>query len=273
MKKSFIVLVAATLFCPFSGYGQSFNERFRAALDAKNMPKAEEILKAWDLADANDAELYVSYFNFFTLKGMEKDSTRIDREYARKALEFISEGIERFPTRFDMRLGKIYMQEKLGDYESFAAEITALIQYSKKIENNWKGEGFRLLESPDEMLYGAVQDFQEMMFSTGDTTLYAKIVDISEEMLRYYPQHTQSLMNISTISIKRNDFDKSLTALLKADGMKPGNSVLKYNIAYVYQAKGDRENAKKYYQLVIDNAKEKEEKLSDAARRQLDALK
>jgi tetratricopeptide (TPR) repeat protein len=273
MKKSLIILVTASLFCSYSSYGQSFKTEFNAALKGKDLAKAEKILRDWDLADANDAELYVSYFNFFTLKSMEKDSTVLNREDARKALEFITEGIERFPTRFDMRLVKIYMQGKLKDYESFTAEIIRLIQYSKKIGNNWKGEGFRLLDRPDEMLEGAVQDFQEMMFSTGDTALYAKVVDVSEEMLKYYPEHTQSLMNISTISIKRKDFDRSLDALLKADRIKADDSILKYNIAYVYQAKGDRANAKKYYQLTIDHAKEKEAKLKEAARKQLNALK
>jgi tetratricopeptide (TPR) repeat protein len=273
MKRNFVVLVTTLLFCMYHVYGQSYKAQFIAALDAKNMTEAEELLKTWELADANDAELYVSYFNFFTLKSMEKDSAEFDREYAQKALNFITEGIERFPSRFDIRLGKIYMLGKLGDYELFTAETVELIRYSKKIGNNWKGEGFSLLDRPDEMLYGAVQDFQGIMFATGDTALYSKIVDVSEEMLKHYPENTQSLLNISTISIKRNDFDKSLEALLKADKIKPDDSILKYNIAYVYQAKGDEDNAKKYYQLAIDHAKEKENKLREAAQKQLDALK
>jgi tetratricopeptide (TPR) repeat protein len=254
-------------------YGQSFKAQFKAALEAKDMMKAEKILSTWDLADSNDAELYISYFNFFTLKSREKDSTKFDMEYVKKALNFITEGIERFPTRFDIRMGKIYMLGKVKDYKLFTDEIVNLIQYSKKIENNWKGEDFRLLDRPEDMLYGAVQDFQEIMFSTGDTALYSKIIDISEEMLKYYPKHTQSLLNISTININRKNFDKSLEVLLTADKIKPGDSILKYNIAYVYQAKGDKDNAKKYYQLTIDNAKEKENKLKDAAQKQLDALK
>jgi tetratricopeptide (TPR) repeat protein len=273
MKKSLIILVSALLFGSYNVCGQSFKAQFRAALEAKNMAKAEEVLRAWDLADANDAELYISYFNFFTLKSMEKDSTKLDKEYVKNALDFITEGINRFPMRFDMRLGKIYMLEKVKNYELFTNEIIKFIQYSKKIENNWKGEGFRLLDRPEDMLYGAVQDFQEKMFSAGDTANYSKIVNVSEEMLKYYPEHTQSLLNISTINIQRENFDNSLEVLLKADKIKPDDSILNYNIAYVYQAKGDKENAKKYYQRTIDYAKEKENKLKEMAQKQLDTLK
>jgi tetratricopeptide (TPR) repeat protein len=272
-KKNLVILIATALwFCSYGVYGQSYEAQVKAALNAKNMAKAEELLKAWDLADANDAELYVSYFNFYTLKSLEKDSTRLEHEYALKALACITEGIERFPTRFDFRLGKIYMLWRLKDYEPFTAEVVRLIQQSGKIENDWKGESFRLLDRPEELMKGAVQEFQELLFSTGDTTLYKKITEISTEMLRYYPENTQSLMNISTISIKRNDYDRSLEALLKADRIKPGDAVLAYNIAYVYQAKGDRENAKKYYRLTIENIGDKDAELRNAAQEQLDGL-
>ena len=273
MKKNFFILLIALLAASSNAYGQSFKAAFRKALEEKDMTKAEKTLREWDLADSNDAELYVSFFNFYTLKSMEKDSTRYDREYAQKALDFISEGIDRFPTRLDMRLGKIYMLEKLKDYDAFTNDIIRLIRSSNENRNNWKGEDFRLVEKPEEMLFGAVQDFLGMMFAKNNTELNEKIITVSEEMLRYYPNHTQSLMNISTVNIKRKDFDKSLEALLKASKIKPGDPVLNYNLAYVYQQKGDRENAKKHYKLTVDNAGEKENRLKEAAQKHLNALK
>jgi tetratricopeptide (TPR) repeat protein len=273
MKNGFIFLVIVFLFCSYSSYGQSFKGDFKDALDAKNMTKAEEILIAWDYADANDPELYVAYFNFYTLKSMEKDSTNYDQEYIRKALEYISNGIAFYPTRFDMRLGKIYMLIQLKDYKSVTSEIVNLINYSKEIENDWKGENFRLIEKPDEMLNGAVQEFQGIMFSKEDTTLYDDIIKISEEMLKCYPTHAQSLLNTSTVYVLKKDFDKSLEVLLKAEQMKPKNAVLQYNLAYVYEIKGDKDNAGKHYKLTVDHATDKEERLKEAAQKRLDLLK
>jgi tetratricopeptide (TPR) repeat protein len=267
------MLIMALLPGSYNVCGQSFKADFKKALDEKDLAKAEKILRDWDMTDANDADLYVSYFNFYTLKSLEKDSNRYDGEYAQKALEFISEGIERFPTRLDMRIGKIFMLEKRQDYDAFSDDVIRLIQYSKEIGNNWKGEGFRLVEKPDEMLYGAVQDFLGMLFAKNRAALDDQIIAISEEMLKHYPNHAQSLMNISTIHIKRKNFDKSLEALLKADKIKPNDAALAYNIAYVYQEKGDKENAKKYYALAVGAAKEKEQKLKEAAQKQFDALK
>lgn len=272
MSRNILLLIISVLFCS-SVSGQSFKETFRQALDARDMAKAEEILKAWDFADSNDSELYVSYFNFYTVKSLEKKAETYDREYAKKALEYISEGVDRFPTRFDMRIAKIYMLGELEDYSSYTSEIIRMIEYSDKIQNNWKGEDFSLVDKPEDMFFGAVLDFQELLYSKQDASLYKDMIRISEEMLKYYPKHVQSRLNLSTVYIIQKEYDKSLETLLKAKEIEPGNPVLLYNIAYVYNLKGDKENAKKHYELTIAYTTEEGEKLKEAAQKQLDALK
>jgi tetratricopeptide (TPR) repeat protein len=273
MKKNFIITVVIFLSASYSASGQSFKGDFKEALDAGNTAKAEQILGAWDFADSNNPELFVAYFNLYTVKSMEKDSTKYDMEYARKALESISNGIEFFPTRFDMRLAKIYMLLRLEDYKSVTAEVIKLINYSKEIGNDWKGENYSLIERPDEMLNDAVQEFQGIMFSKKKPALYEDILKISGEMLACYPAHAQSLLNISTVYISKKDYDRSLEALLKAVQMKPENAVYQYNTAYVYEMKGDKAGAGKHYRLAVNHATANEQKLKEAAQKRLDSLK
>jgi tetratricopeptide (TPR) repeat protein len=273
MKKIFMIVTISFLCCSYSAYGQSFKEVFKEALNAKNMARAEKILKDWDFADTNDPELYVSYFNFYTLKSREKDPRNYDMEYVRKALDFISEGIERFPTRFDMRIGKLYMLAQTKDYAAVTADVIQLIKYSDKIKNNWKSEDFRLLEEPDKMLYGAVQEFQELLFAEEDEKLHEDILQISEEMLRYYPEHLQSRLNQSTIHVIRKEYDKSLETLLKAEKIDSKDPVLLYNIASVYKLKGEKEQAGKYFELTTRHTTAKEADLKAAAQKQLNSLK
>ena len=272
MKRNILFLVIGLLFCSVSN-GQTFKQDFSAALRAKDMVKAEKILNAWDFADANDPELYTSYFNFFTIKSLEKDSTALDKEYSNKALEFISEGIERYPTRFDMRIAKIYMLGRLKDFIPFTNEVINLINYSKKIENNWKGENFSLINEAHEVFYGSVMEFQEILFAEKKTSLYNNINQISNEMVRNYPNHVQSWLNISTIYAIQKEYDKSIETLLKAINIEPKNAVLLFNIALVYGSKGDNSNSKKYLELTIANTTDKEEKIKEAAQKQLDAMK
>ena len=240
------------------------------------MAKAEEILKAWDFANANDAELYVAYFNFYTVKSQDAASlittSGLDQKYSKQALEFITEGINRYPTRFDMRIAKIFMLGELKDYPAYAAEVIKMIIYSARIDNNWKREGFLTLDDAEDMFFEAVLDGQGFLFTQKNPSLYKDVIRISEEMLKYYPDHVQSMLNMSTVYIEQKEYDKSIATLQKAIAVEPKNAILYYNIAYAYNQKGDKANAKKHYELTITNCNSDEEKLKEAAKNRLEVL-
>ena len=275
MRRDVLILIISCIACIVAS-AQSRKERFMEALNAKDMAKAEGILKAWDKADANDTNLYISYFNYYTVKSREGASitmTGYNKKYTDQALSYISDVIMRFPTRFDMRVAKIYMLGELKEYPAYVEEVLNLIVYSDKIKNNWKGEDFTILDYPDEMFFGAVLDCQQFLFSKKDASLYKDIFRISDEMLKYYPNHVQTRLNNSTVYIEQKQYDKSLAELLKGVAIEPTNAILHYNLGYVYFEKGDKVNAKKYYELAVKNCKENEEKLKVTAQKRLEALK
>lgn len=274
MKRNIILFVATWLFCAFTVNGQdSFQEAFKQALDAKNMTSAEDILKAWDLADANDPELFVAYFNFYTVKSVNAGGNKsYEPVNARKALDFITEGIERYPTRFDMWVAKIYMLSGIKDYAAFTDEIVKMIACSKKIENDWKGDNFTLIQAPDDLFKNAILNFQNELFKQNNPTCDGYVVRISKEMLKTYPDHVQSMLNLSTMSAKQKKYDESLDILSKAVKVEPDNAIILYNLAYIYNLKDNIPEAKKYYGLSIANAKEEEAKLKESAQKHLDAL-
>ena len=274
MNKKFLWLITGSLFCFFVN-AQTFRLEFMKSLNAKDMKRAEEILKAWDLTDANDPELYVAFFNFYTVKSMDAGLLSLngfEKKLADQALEFISEGIQRFPIRLDMRIAKIYMLGKLDDYPSYVSEIMKLITYSAKIKNNWKQEDFMSVDYAEDMFFGVVAEGQEFLFSKNDASLFKEIIRISDEMLKYYPKHNQSRLAVSTVYIAQKEFDKSLETLLKAIEIEPGNAVILYNIAYVYYLKDDKANARKYFELTIKHCGEKEDDLKEEAKKQLEDL-
>jgi tetratricopeptide (TPR) repeat protein len=273
MKKIVLTILISSLFGLPNVSGQSFKDVFVKALAEKNLAEAKEILLAWDYEDRNDPELYPSYFNYYTLKSQEKDSLSYDKKYADSALYYISEGINMFPTRLDMRVAKIYMLSKLNEFDVLTDETLQLIEYSKKIGNNWKGENFKLVDIPQTVIEGAVQDFQEILFAEKDTTLFDNIRKISESMAKHYPGYEQSWINISTLHAINKEYDKSLEALKKAEKINPKNPFLLYNMAYVYKIKGDKTNAEKYFRLTISHVdNNKEIKLKQAAEEQLKQL-
>jgi len=275
MKKRFLFLVISCL-CSYFAAAQSRVADFMRALEAKDMKKAEEILHAWDLADANDANLYIAYFNFYTVKSKDAgilSTNGYEMNNAKKALEFISEGITRFPTRFDLRIGKLYMLRELKDYKAYADEVIQMIVYSDKIKNNWKSADFTILDHPEEMFFGAVVDCQEFLFKKNDSSLFKDIFRISDEMLKYYPKFVQSHINNSMVYDAQKEFDKSLAELKKGEKIAPENALLLYHIAFVYSQKEDKSNSKKYYELTVQHCDNKQDKLKEAALKRLEEMK
>lgn len=274
MKRKVLLLFISGFYCFYAG-AQSFQDEFIKAFNRNDMTKAEEILKAWDLSNANDPELYIAFFNFYTFKSMNAKgpmTTGYDRHYSKQALEFITEGIERFPLRLDMRVAKIYLLSELKAYPEFVSEILKLIVFSNKIKNDWKDTDFLSVENADDTFFGFVTECQEILFSKEDSTLFKDILRISDEMLKYYPKHVQSRIAVSTVYIAQKEFDKSLNSLLKALEMERTNVITLFNIAYVYVLKGDATNARKYYELTIKHSGEKEIKIKEAAEKELKSL-
>jgi len=275
MKRLILVLVISGLFA-FYLSAQSFVRSFQKALDDRNIPKMEEILKAWDQADANDPELYIAYLNFYTVRSRAANVLSItgyDQKYSKMALDYISEGIKRFPMRFDFRVVKIYMLGELRNYKEYVAEVMDMIRYSAKIENNWKREEFMLLDKSEVMFYDAVLEAQSFLFSKGDPALLKEIIRISEEMLKYYPGHIQSFISMSRVYREQKEENKALEILLQAIRIDPINTILVYNIANMYKIKGDYPNSMKYYELAVKYARSDEENIKEAALRNLAELK
>ena len=272
-----ILFLVISYLCIINTNAQSYRLNFMNALNEKNMARAEEVLRAWDINNSNDPELYIAYFNFYTIKSQDAALpiaiTGYDQQNSKLALDYITEGINRFPTRFDMRVAKIYMLGVLRNYQAYVAEALKMIAYSAKIDNNWKREEFMILDKPEDMFFDAVLDWQAFLFSKKDPSLYKEVIRISNEMLKYYPQHVQSMLNISTVYKEQKEFDKSLDILLKANMIEPTNAIILYNIADVYNKKGDKANARKYYELTIPRCKEDEENLKEAAKFRLEELK
>jgi len=259
------------ILCCFSAYCQtpSYFEKFVRPFQAGDLDKAEKALQEWDLADSNDPELYVAYFNFFTEKGLQKDSTKLDIKYANQALGYISEGINRFPTRIDMRIAKLYMLERIKNYPAVTNEVIKMIETSVKIDNQWKGEGFMLIQEPYEVFRGAVYEFQNRLLDQQNANLDKDVLKISEIMIKYYPKNVNSYVCISSVYLATDEYDKSLQALLKACDYEPNNVSLLYKTGYVFKLKGDKANARKMFNLTIESATRNDEIYKKAAQKQL----
>ncbi|MDB5256174.1 MAG: hypothetical protein JWM14_869 [Chitinophagaceae bacterium] len=298
-KPLFLLLGLTIFFNPLKA--QTFKQQYTALSSKKDTDAQLQFLKKWEKEDSKDAELYVAYFNYYVDKSrseiltlgndpkgddvleiMDDDSSKkepvgyiygdvhYEPKNFQKGISYITKGITLHPKRLDMRWGKVYMYGEVADYENFTKEIIAAIDYSDVIKNQWLWTDNKAVEDGKDRMLGAIQNYQVQLYNTGKDELLNNMRRIAEAVLKYYPDHIESLSNLSISYLLTKEYDKALIPLLKAEKLAPKDYIVLGNIAYAYKMKGDTKNAIKYYELT---SKYGDDQAKQDAEKELKALK
>jgi tetratricopeptide (TPR) repeat protein len=263
-------------------FGQTFKQQFNEFVSKTDPLGQQQLLDKWEKSDSNDPELYIAYFNYFVKKSvkevvtlgqnpegndvlqiMDKDSSKkepvaylygdtyYDQNILKKGFDYIDKGLSKYPNRLDMRFGKIYLLGQIENYEKFTAEIINTIDYSHVNKNKWTWADNKPLGDPENFMLSSIQDYQLQLYNTENDNLIENMKRIAEAVLKYYPEHIESLSNISIVFMLQKQYDKALDTLLKAEKLNPKDCIVLNNIAQTYKLKGDTINAIKYYKLTI----------------------
>lgn len=273
MKKLFLFFLFTVISYSF---GQTNYQKFKELYQKNDTIAVQKLLEDWKKTP--DAEFYVSAVNYYFNKskkevltldknapkkegfGLKDDKGNVvaylsskdlyDTNLLQKTFKYFDEGISKFPDRLDIRFGKVYILGQIEDYENFSKEIVKTIQYSTKNKNNWLWSENEKLEGGEKEFLLSIQDYNNQIYDTNDDSLLKYMKQINEEVLKYYPNHVESLSNLSIVSLISKNYDEALSYLLKAEKLAPEDYIVLNNIAYAYKLKNDKTNAIKYYNLV-----------------------
>ena len=278
MTKKPLTLLIATIFVALACYSQDFRKRFKDCAtngDTVGMAKA---LKEWEAAAPKDPEMFIGYFNYYVRMASREEvslgpnnrgqgfqltdstgkavgylnsSVNYDSRLLQEGFSYIERGISLHPTRLDMRFGKVYMLGKAENYGAYTKTIKETIQYGNTIKNAWLWKEGKPLENPKTFFLNTVQEYQRNIYNTENDDLLPYMREIGEEVLKYYPDHVESLANVAITYLIIGNYDNGLPYLLKAETVSPKDIVVLNNIAQVYLRKNDNTNAKVYLQKII----------------------
>jgi tetratricopeptide (TPR) repeat protein len=277
---------------------QDFQTQFRDAVTKSDTIGQIKVLSAWSAASPKDPELFIAYFNYYVRKSMtetisldadQKDknlvtltdtasgktvgylnaSTNYRSDVLQKGFDYINQGIALYPTRLDMRFGKIYMLGQAENYPAFAQEIVTAIDYGNTIKNAWLWKDGKSLEDARQFFLSSLQEYNATIYNTEDDNLLPFMRQISEAVIKYYPDHVESLSNIALTYLIAAEYDKAIPFLLKAEKAAPTDVIVLNNIAEAYKRKGDKTNAKAYYEKIIKHGNKEE---IEDARRKIESL-
>ena len=284
-----------------TGFAQTdFFSEFKEMVQTNDSVSMKKLLKKWEKEKPGDPELFTSYFNYYYLisrnetmvlsgdkipddeiimvlqdslgntAGYMGSKTFYNDTLFNKGIAYIDKGIQLYPNRLDMRFGKVYVYGQRKKWDDFTRELIKAIDYSAKNNNQWTWTLNEPLETPKEFFLGNIQNYINDLFYTGDDKLLENIKQISERVLKYYPNHVESLTNIGVMFLIQENLDESLKYFQKAEKLAPEDAIVLGNIAQVYQLKDMKEKAIEYYEKVL---KYGDEDSKSFAREQLEALK
>ena len=270
------------------GFSQDYLSDFQKYCHTNDTINQLKVLNEWNSANPKDAELYTSYFNYHFMKSKQevlamstnepngenlvlKDSLNkaagflgskihFDQNELEKGINKINQGIKLYPNRLDMRFGKIYVLGEISDWKNFTSEIQKTIQYSAKNENNWTWTNNEKYDGGEKEFLLDIQNYQLQLYNTGNDKLLKNMREIANTVLRFYPNHIESLSNLSITYLLTGEYDKGIEPLLRAEKINTKDYVVLSNIAQGYKLKGDKKKAIEYYEKTVkfgdDKAKE-----------------
>jgi len=155
------------------------------------------------------------------------------------------------PNRLDMRFGKIYVLGRIAHWAEFTKAIVETIEYSGENKNQWTWTKNDVKEDGENFLLSSIQTYQLQLYNTENDSLLVNMQEIANTILAIYPNHIESLSNLSITYLLAGDYDAGLIPLLKAEKIDPNDAIVLSNIARAYILKEDKVNAIAYYKKVV----------------------
>ncbi len=254
------------------GFGQNYQLEFEKYYKIKDTINQLKTLKKWEAKKPNDAGLFVGYFNYYFTKSRhlktiqtngEKGSSNqkktgflrrkiyYNKTELQKGFDNIDKGIKLYPNRLDMRFGKIYVFGKIRDWKNFTAEIIKTIEHSVKNKNKWTWTNHEKYDGGEKEFLLDIQDYQLQLYNTRNKDLLKNMRQIANKVLEFYPNHIESLSNLSITYLLTGELDKGIEPLLRAEKINPKDYIVLGNIAQGYKMKGNKKKAIEYYKKVL----------------------
>lgn len=273
------------------GFSQDYQSDFQKYCQTNDTINQLKVLTEWNSANPKDAELYTSYFNYYFMKSKQevlamstnepngeslvlKDSLNQTAGFLGSKIHFdqkeLERGIKLYPNRLDMRFGKIYALGEVTDWKNFTYEIQKTIEYSTENENNWAWTNNGKYDGGEKEFLLDIQTYQLQLYNTGNDNLLKNMREIANTVLKFYPNHIESLSNLSITYILTGEYEKGIEPLLKAEKINPKDYIVLSNIAQGYKLKGDKKKAIEYYEKTIEFG---DERAKEYAKQQIIELK
>lgn len=165
----------------------------------------------------------------------EKVNLALQNNQPQEAFNFVNEGIFLFPQHLDLRFGKTYMCQMLGDVQCIKDEMLKILQFSAKNNNQW----LWLNDEPkdNEFMLGILQNYQKDFWENGNL---AEMREIAEAVLNYFPDNVESLNTLAISYLAEENWQDAEPYLKTAHQINPDDEIVNKNLQKLTEMKNNK---------------------------------
>lgn len=240
-------------------YGFDLSEKIYTSIQSNDYAEADSLLSEWHKIDSLNPELEIARFNRYinesrktfllltddaspdgealifadslgNTAGSIQQGLQWNDSLYNQALIIISDAIDKYPMRLDMRFGyatALAMRERT---EEMVEVLKKTLSYGNEIGYKWLWQdNERLDDSETEMIEG-IWDFSRGIYNNEQDSL---AYDLCAETLKYFPDDLRFINLCGAIKYLSGSYNEALDYFNKALAISPDDVIVMSNIAQV----------------------------------------
>ncbi|HLV08612.1 MAG TPA: tetratricopeptide repeat protein [Halanaerobiales bacterium] len=269
-----------------------YKDKYVQLLDQGKYEELYQHLQNWEEIDPHDPELYIAYFNYYynlsiseniTIKKQPPQEEAIvikdpetgekvgylcseifyNEEEVELALEYLNDGLKRYPNRLDMHFGKIHALGEIFRYERQKNAIIDVLDISGKNNNKWLWHNGEKLDDACNYMIESIQGRVSHLFNNDIENRDEYVIEISEKVIELYPDVVYSYNNIAAVYLYQNNYQEAIKYFRLAEQKNPFDTIVINNIAYISMIMGDKDTSLEYYKKLKKYGDEEEIELAE----------
>ena len=166
---------------------------------------------------------------------VEQVNIALKNNQPQEAFDFVNEGILLFPNRLDLRFGKTYMCQMLGDMKCVKDELLKILQHSATNNNPWLWMRDEIKDN--EFMLEILQNYQKNLWNEG---YFVEMRELAEEVLKYFPDNIESLNTMAVSYLIEGNWQEAEPYLKTAHQIKPDDKIVNKNLQKLAEIKNSR---------------------------------
>lgn len=253
-----IFLLSFSFFLASAGlaFDKKLFDSLIADINNDNYEKVETFLSEKKTELAKDPEYYVVLLNYIGKQGITQKMTiakgepgkddfalynkktgeqagfmgpRVffDKEQIDDALKRTQSAMNYFPQRLDIHFGIVTIAQRTKNWKVVGEQIVEMLKISKQIDNKWTWGSINSMEGdPKEFLIENILPRINTLFNENKPVADQAMYDISQAMVKYYPEKIYGYSNLSVYHMVKNEYDIAETYINKALVIDPNDKVV-----------------------------------------------